>query len=188
MLQWDFFYKNICRILTTAYVVLFLCREGMLLLVNVSFIGGSQMGLQVWDPFKEMESFANRFARSGDLVGGRKEAVLADWEPSVNISETKGAFDIEAQIPGVERKDVSVGIEEGVLTIKGERNHSSEENDKKFHRVEHSYGSFMRRFKLPEEVDSEKVDATFKNGMLHVVLPKTTEKPTKSIQVKINGE
>jgi HSP20 family protein len=91
--------------------------------------------------------------------------IVADWAPSVDISETDGAYQIKAEIPDVKKEDVKVTLEDGVLTIQGERKQEKEERGKKYHRVERSYGSFVRSFTLPDLVDEEKVKAEFKDGV-----------------------
>src|SRR5215510_16258064 len=98
---------------------------------------------------------------------------LGDWVPKVDVSETKDAVVVKAEIPGMEAKDVQASLQENVLTITGEKRHEQEEKDERFHRVERSYGSFTRSMQLPAGVDAGKVNASFKNGVLTVTLPKT---------------
>jgi HSP20 family protein len=111
--------------------------------------------------------------------------VVADWVPSVDVSETDGEYQIKAEIPDVKKEDVKVTVEDGVLTIQGERKQEKEEKGKKYHRVECSYGSFVRSFTLPDLVDEGKVKAEFKDGVLNLKLPKSEKAKPKSIEVKI---
>jgi HSP20 family protein len=111
------------------------------------------------------------------------EAIDA-WAPKVDFSETKDAFMVKAEIPGVEQKDVSVSLENQMLTIKGEKHKEKEEKDEKHHRVERSWGAFLRTLALPSGVDTEKVNATFKDGVLMIKLPKTAEAKGTTIPVK----
>jgi HSP20 family protein len=111
------------------------------------------------------------------------EAIDA-WAPKVDFSETKDAFMVKAEIPGVEPKDVSVSLENQMLTIKGEKHKEKEEKDEKYHRVERSWGGFSRTIMLPAGVDTEKVNATFKDGVLTIKLPKTPEAKGTTIPVK----
>jgi HSP20 family protein len=106
------------------------------------------------------------------------------WAPRLDFSETKDAFMVKAEIPGVEPKDVSVSLENQMLTIKGEKHKEKEEKDEKYHRVERSWGGFTRTIALPAGVDTAKVNATFKDGVLTVKLPKTLEAKGTTIPVK----
>jgi HSP20 family protein len=111
--------------------------------------------------------------------------VVADWVPSVDVSETDGAYQIKAEIPDVKKEDVKVTLEDGVLTIQGHRKQEKEETGKKYHRVERSYGSFVRSFTLPDLVDEENVKAEFKDGVLNLQLPKSEKAKPKAIEVKV---
>ncbi len=146
------------------------------------------MKLAKWDPFHEVDELLDRYARPFDwpFRGGRTPAVRgADWAPRVDISETDGNFMITAEVPGVSREDVKIGIEDHVLTIHGESKREKEESGKQFHRVERYYGSFSRSFTLPDNVDEEKVEAAFNDGLLTLTIPKTEASRPKSIEVKV---
>jgi len=147
-----------------------------------------------WDPFKEIEKeiedLSNRFSRLSTRWPFRRETpseslTVADWYPSVDISETDSEYLIKAEIPEVDKKDVKVTIQDGTLTIQGERKQEKEEKGRKFHRVERAYGAFVRCFDIPDGVDEEKVKAEFKDGMLLLHLPKTEKAKTKVIDVKV---
>jgi len=148
------------------------------------------MNLVRWDPFRELEEMSNRLNRIFDRpvlrTGNGKEALtIADWMPSVDISETDTEYLIKAELPEVNKEDVKVTLEDGVLTIQGERRQEKEEKNKKFHRVERSYGSFVRSFTLPDYVDDAKVKAEFKEGILSLHLPKSVKAKPKAIEVKV---
>ncbi|MGE3978283.1 MAG: Hsp20/alpha crystallin family protein [Nitrospira sp.] len=148
------------------------------------------MTLVRWDPFRELEEVSDRlnrmFARpAAARTNGKETMIVADWAPSVDISETEGEYQIKAEIPDVKKEDVKVTVEDGVLTIQGERKHEKEEKGKKFHRIERSYGSFVRTFSLPEVIDEEKVKAEFKDGVLNLHLPKSEKEKPKAIEVKV---
>ena len=148
------------------------------------------MNLVRWDPFRELEEvsdhlnrfFARRDTRRSD---GKETLTMADWMPSVDISETDGEFQIAAELPEVKKEDVKVTLENGVLTLQGERRDEREEKGRKIHRTERSYGRFVRSFVLPDLVDDTKVKAEFKDGMLHLHLPKLEKARPKAIEVKV---
>lgn len=148
------------------------------------------MALVRWDPFRELEDMSERlnrmFARPAVRSGNGKEALtVADWMPTVDISETDAEYLIKAELPEIKKEDVKVTVEEGVLTLQGERRQEKEEKGKRFHRVERSYGSFVRSFTLPESVDDAGVKAEYKDGVLALHLPKTERVKPKAIDVKV---
>jgi HSP20 family protein len=118
-------------------------------------------------------------------TNGKESMVVADWAPSVDVSETDGEYQIKAEIPDVKKEDVKVTLEDGVLTIQGERKFEKEEKGKKYHRVERSYGSFVRSFTLPDLVDEANVKAEFKDGVLNLKLPKSEKVKPKAIEVTV---
>jgi HSP20 family protein len=110
---------------------------------------------------------------------------VADWTPTVDISETDTGFEIKAEIPDVKKEDVKVTLEEGVLTIQGVRKQEKEDKGRRYHRIERAYGSFVRSFSLPDLVDEDKVKAEFKDGILNLHLPKSEKAKPKAIDVKV---
>ena len=140
-----------------------------------------------WNPFRELEEMSDRLNRvvaRAPRGGNENEAMtMADWTPSVDISETTAEYVIEAEIPEVKKEDVRVTLEHGVLTVRGMRRHKAEEKDRKYHRVERSYGSFVRSFSLPDLVDDTKVQAVFKDGILTLHLPKSEKVKPKAIEI-----
>jgi HSP20 family protein len=123
------------------------------------------MNLVKWDPFHD--------------------TFFTDWAPAVDVQETPAEYILKADLPEVKKEDVKVEMEDGILTIEGERKQEKEEKGKKFHRVERSYGKFVRRFALPTEVEAGAVGAEFKDGVLVVRLPKVATTRPKSIEVKV---
>ena len=149
------------------------------------------MNLVKWDPFRELEDVSKRLNRIFGQPPARTEAgnemlALADWAPSVDISETEAVYLIKGEIPGVKKDDVKITIQDGMLTIQGERKQEKEEKGKKFHRVECSYGSFMRSFRVPDDADEGKVKAEFKDGMLNITLPKSAKVKPKATNVSVS--
>ena len=109
---------------------------------------------------------------------------LADWAPTSDVIETKNEIVIKAELPGIDEKKVDVELESGVLTIKGERTAEKETEEKGFRRMERSYGSFLRSFTLPTNVEAEKIWANFANGLLEVHVPKKEAAKPRSIKVE----
>ncbi len=149
------------------------------------------MNLVKWDPFRELEEVSNRlnrvFGRPLSRIEPNTEMLpMADWMPSADISETDTSYLIKAEIPGVAKEDVKVTIENGMLTIQGERKMEKEEKNKKFHRIERSYGSFMRSFRVPDDADESGVKAEFKDGVLSVTLNKSAKAKPKAINVSVS--
>jgi HSP20 family protein len=141
-----------------------------------------------WNPFRELEELQTRMNRLfSDTPAGRTDEpfVFADWAPAVDIQETDKEYTVKADLPEVKKEDVKVELENGVLTIEGERKQEKEEKGKRFHRVERQYGQFIRRFALPNEVDAAKVQAEFKDGVLNVKLPKSANGKGKSVEIKV---
>ena len=110
---------------------------------------------------------------------------MAQWSPLVDITEDEKEYLIKAELPDMKKEDVRLTVENDVLTISGERKFEKEEKGKKYHRIERAYGSFVRSFSLPEDADGSKVTADFKDGMLHVHLPKSVKAKPKAIEIKV---
>ena len=147
--------------------------------------------LITWNPLREMEEAQNRFNR---FVGGFPNRIdsaephsltVADWSPEVDISEDDHGFLIKADLPEMKKEDVKVTVDHGILSVSGERKIEKEDKKKKFHRIERSYGNFRRSFTLPEDTDSTKVTAEFRDGVLKVHLPTTPIARSKAIEVKV---
>ena len=143
------------------------------------------------DSLRELENMSQRL--NGVLRGrgtpreDREEAMaLADWIPMVDVVETEGEFLLHAELPGVEKKDVKLSIERGVLTLAGQRDQPKEEKGRRYHRIERTYGRFARSYTMPELVDEQKLTAEFRNGVLTVHLPKSEKAKPKSIEVQVN--
>ncbi len=144
-----------------------------------------------WDPFKEMEEMNRRLSSIFGLApartaNGQEETMtVAQWSPLVDITEDDHEYLIKAELPEVKKEDVKVTVENGTLAITGERKFEKEEKSKKYHRIERSYGSFVRSFSVPDDADDSKVNAEFKDGVLKVRLVKSEKAKPKSIEVKV---
>jgi len=129
---------------------------------------------------KEMDRLFDRFVEPMSV----EMPMLSEWEPTVDISEDKDTVTVKAELPGVEQKDIAVSLQDGVLTIKGDKQAEKEEKGKHYHRVERSYGSFFRAVRLPTAVEAGKVSAAFKDGVVTITLPKAPEAKGTMIPVK----
>src|SRR5437773_10646701 len=148
--------------------------------------------LITWNQLREMEEAAqNRFNRfwggfPNRIVSGETPSLtVADWSPEVDISEDDHGYLLKADLPEMKKDDLRVTVEDGILCVSGERKSEKEDQKRKFHRVERSHGSFRRSFTLPEDTDSKKVTAEFRDGVLKVHLPTTEIAKTKALQVKV---
>jgi len=144
-----------------------------------------------WDPFKEMDELQRRLTSILGLTqarptpSGKEEMTVAAWLPLVDITEDDRQYLIKVELPEVRREDVKVTVENGVLTVSGERKFEKEEKDKKYHRVERAYGSFTRSFTVPDDADDSAVSAEFKDGVLAIRLGKSEKARPKSVEVKV---
>jgi len=140
------------------------------------------------DPFHELLDVPTDFRTFQDAVSRMLSQPRSQrpWTPAVDILETDNDLVIKADLPEVDMKDISVDIENGTLTLKGERRFEQDEKAQGYHRIERSYGSFARYFSLPETVEADKVNAGYKNGVLTVTLPKKEIAKPRSIKVEIH--
>ena len=147
------------------------------------------MNIVNWTPFRDMESifdrYSNLFGRMPLAFEGEFKNKDFEWRPSVDISETKKHYVIKAELPEVERDDVTVSVENGMLTISGERRFEKEEETETTHRVESMYGKFSRTFTLPADADEEHITAKSKDGVLKVHVPKTVEKKEEPLKITV---
>jgi HSP20 family protein len=147
-----------------------------------------------WEPFREMEKLPEQMARFFSfptfgfpaLRPSEEALTVADFIPPVDIYETDREYLVKLDLPEVSREEVKVFVEDGVLTIQGERKKEKEEKGKRFHRIERSYGTFLRTFTVPSDADDTKIDAEFKEGLLKVHLPKSEKAKPKTIDVKVS--
>ncbi len=142
------------------------------------------MNITQFNPFRDMESFFGRSRLNWNDDFTLQNMTQTDWVPPVDINETDDEFLITAEVPQVDKDDIKIQVQNGMLTIKGERKYENE--DKKAHRIERFYGSFQRSFTLPDNVKADKIHADHKNGVLYVSLPKTAEKAPKQLDIKVH--
>src|SRR5687767_11898329 len=141
------------------------------------------------DPFRDMENLSARwnraFANPLSFESPNDGSVFGDWVPAMDIEENDKEYLIKAELPAIKREEVKVCISRGVLTLEGERKHEQTDRGKKFHRVERSYGRFVRRIAVPTDVDEQKVSAEFTDGVLNLHLPKSDTAKPKTVDIKV---
>lgn len=135
--------------------------------------------LAKWDPFRDLSTIEDEF----DRLMGRAYSRSA-WVPALDVRETEDLFEVTVDLPGMAPEDVSVTFEAGVLTVSGTRQFSREETKETYHRIERSYGTFARQIKLPRTADTERIEASFDNGVLSVMVPKAEVAKPRTIEVK----
>jgi HSP20 family protein len=144
------------------------------------------MRLVRWDPLQEFLAMSNRLNRpANDPYAQRTEDAFGAWAPPVDIFERQDHLVIRAEVPGIHKEDMDVRIENGVLTLHGERKEEKEAGDVSTHLTERVYGSFTRSFSLPTTVDSTRVTATYKDGVLEVTVPKVETAKPKKVEIKV---
>jgi len=147
-----------------------------------------------WEPINDISNLSQRMDRMFEELMGRGMRRLAEddrvrgsWSPAVNILEKKDAIVITADLPGLKAEDVDVTVDNGVLTIRGERRLEEASEGETYHRVERVYGVFERTFTLPNSVDVNTIDAKFRNGEMVVTLPKREESKPRAVKVAVES-
>ena len=156
---------------------------------------GDQMTTMMrWDPFQDLRSAQDEMAQMSPMLAhalglhdhqqGNARAATTAWAPALDISERKDAYLVAVELPGLKPEDLDITMEDGLLTIKGERQFTSESSEQQFHRVERRYGAFRRSITLPAHVMAEGIQASFEDGVLQILVPKAEEATPKRIQVR----
>jgi HSP20 family protein len=142
--------------------------------------------LMPWDPIREMSTMREDMERLFDSMLGRypREREQALWAPAIDVEETNEAMIVRAELPGMKREDIKVKVAEDTITISGERKYEAEHKERTFHRVERAYGSFQRAIVLPVSVQGDKAVASYKAGVLELVLPKAERVKAREITVE----
>lgn len=147
-----------------------------------------------WNPFREMDEIQRRMSsllegnllRRGNLTNGEENITVPEWAPLVDVIEDEKEYLIKVELPEVHKDDVKVTVENGTLTISGERKAEKEQKGRRFHRVERYYGRFERTFGIPDDAEAGAVNAEFKDGVLRVRLAKSEKARPKQIEVKVS--
>ena len=144
------------------------------------------MTLMRWYPFRSIMPLKRQFDRFFEELEDEAPTKQDFWRPAVDIFETKDNLVLRAELPGVDKKDVKINLDNDVLSISGERRFDHEVKEENCHRIECSYGNFFRSFTLPTKVDKDKIEARHNDGVLEVVLPMREEAKPRPIEVKVN--
>ena len=142
------------------------------------------MHIMRWDPFRGLTTLQNQMNDLFADAQNHAEATYGTWLPPVEIFETDEALYLRAELPGVSEKDIDLQVENGVLTLRGEKKREKELGNENVHRAERFYGTFVRTFALPTTVDTEKIRASYKDGVLEVILPKADVAKAKRITIQ----
>jgi HSP20 family protein len=132
---------------------------------------------------REINRMFDSFFRGGPADDGT--SVSSDWLPAVDIAEHENEYTVKLELPGVTREDVKITMQNNVLSVHGEKKREKESKASNYHRVERSYGAFQRNFTLPSTVKADRIDASYADGILTIVLPKAEEAKPKQIEVKV---
>jgi len=142
------------------------------------------MTLRPWSPWQDLENLQHQLS---DMIGDVRLPVMdareGTWMPRVDVRESDDALLVQAELPGVQKKDVMLEVKDDILTLSGERRYEKNVKEEHVHRVERVYGHFSRSFNLPHNVDASKVDAHMKDGILYVRLPKLESAKSKAIAI-----
>jgi len=142
--------------------------------------------LTTWKPLRELDKMRGEMDRLWDsFFEGKPHVRFGEWFPILDVSETKNDLVVKVELPGMDQKDIDVSLSDGHLTIKGEKKKEKEEKEENYHFIERSYGTFTRSVQLPKEVKHDKISASYKNGILKVVLPKSEEAKKKEVKIKV---
>src|SRR5947209_10382611 len=149
------------------------------------------MSITRYDPFRDLRNLQEEVNRLFTGSPGRSfddEGIArGSWSPSVDIYENKDHVILEAELPGMNREDFDLSVENNAITLRGERRFEKKDETDNYHRVERAYGSFTRSFTLPNTVTAEGATADYRNGVLRVTLPKREDTKARRIEIKTNG-
>jgi HSP20 family protein len=146
------------------------------------------MAIVRWDPFRELTALQTEVNRLFSRVGGGDVAERQSWTPSIDVIETDDSIKLKAELAGMDPKDISIEVQDNVLTVSGERRFQEEVKEDKYYRIERRYGSFSRSLALPQTVNENGIEAKYENGVLEVVVPKAEIAKPKKISVAISEQ
>jgi HSP20 family protein len=147
------------------------------------------MTQRLWDPLKELEGVHRRLNQLFESALSRSDfdthEGIGAWAPTADVHETGDSFVVELELPGLDQREIEIRVDGDELVVEGERRMRRGETNETFHRVERNYGKFSRRFRLPSTVDREHIEATYRNGVLDIVVAKTDRRGPEAIKVPI---
>lgn len=141
-----------------------------------------------WRPFRELDRIRREVDRLWDSFFEKRPArveEVSEWFPSLDVSETDSEYIVKVEVPGIDPKDINISLMNNLLTIKGEKKQEKEEKEENYHLLERSYGSFTRSIRIPSQIQNDHINASYKNGVLKIILPKTEEAKKKEIKIKV---
>jgi HSP20 family protein len=144
--------------------------------------------LTTWRPLRDLDRMRSEMDRLWETFfegKPRRRMDEGEWLPSIDVSETKNDLVVKAELPGMDPKDIDISLNDGYLTLKGEKKQEREEKEEDYHYIERSYGSFTRSVHLPKEVKRDKIAASYKNGILKITLPKSEEAKKEEIKIRV---
>jgi HSP20 family protein len=152
------------------------------------------MSVSRWDPFRDLLTIQDEMNQLFGRAFGERQAqgegagpALRAWAPALDISEQKDAYVVTVELPGIKQEDLDITLEDGLLTLQGERRFEQESADEQYHRIERRYGSFRRAITLPSQVEADAIEASFADGVLTVRVPKAEEARPKKIEVRVGA-
>ena len=146
------------------------------------------MALVRWDPFRELTALQGEVNRLFSRAAGGDVRERQSWTPSIDVIETDGTIKLKVELAGMDPADISIEVQDNVLTVSGERRFEEEVKEDKYYRIERRYGSFSRSIALPQTIDEANIEASYENGVLEVCVPKAEMVKPKKIVVTIGGQ
>lgn len=151
-----------------------------------------RLGLSVWEPYKGLNLFSESFHKLFEDTAKTlsrfevEDRAAGGWAPSVDVYETKDSYIVNADLPGIKKEDIEINLKDNTLTVKGEKKYEAKSDKDNYVRVERKYGKFVRRFSLSDNVDTARIKATYKDGVLEIKIPKREEVAAKPVKVEVN--
>ena len=151
-----------------------------------------RLGLSVWEPYKGLNLFSDSFHELFDVTAKTlsrfevEDRGAGNWAPRVDVYETKDSYIVSADLPGIKKEDIEIDLKDKTLSVRGEKKYEAKSDKDNYVRVERQYGKFLRRFSLSDNVDTAKIKAIYKDGVLEIKIPKREEAAAKPVKVEIN--
>jgi HSP20 family protein len=144
------------------------------------------MSIIRWDPYRSLLGMKQEFDKIFSNWDDEAPTHTSHWRPAVDIVEDEDTLRLNVEVPGMAKEDIKINVENGILSISGERKFDKDVKEENCHRIERSYGGFYRSFSLPTKVDTEKIEAHYENGILKISMTKKEEAKPRQIEVKVH--